>query len=126
MKYLGIDFGLRRIGLATSEGDIATPDQIIQVKGFKDAVEKIVGFIKDGNFDKVIIGYPEGKMGKTVMGFVNALKKREIDIEITDETLSSQKAVEQMIKLDVPQKKRRFSDSVAASIILQDYLDTLR
>ncbi len=125
MKYLGIDFGLRRIGLSTSEGNLASPFKTIEAVGFKDAVEKIVEIINHEKIDKVIVGLPEGKMGKTVLRFVNSLKKMGLNIQTSDETLSSKKALGQMIESDVPQKKRRFNDTVAACIILQDYLDSL-
>ncbi len=125
MKYLGIDFGLRRIGLAISEGNIASPWQVLEVKSFSDTVEKISKIIKDGSFNKVVVGMPEGKMGQNVIGFTNALKKMGILIETSDETLSSKNAMQDMIKQGVPQKKRRFNDARAAAIILQNYLDEL-
>lgn len=123
MKYLGVDFGLRRIGLATSEGNLAAPLNLVEVKGFKDAVEKITQIAKQENFDKIVIGLPEGKMGKTVLGFVKALKKTGLDVDFADETLSTQQALDHMIELKIPQKKRRFRDDIAAALILQNYLD---
>ncbi|MFH1536062.1 MAG: Holliday junction resolvase RuvX [Patescibacteria group bacterium] len=123
MTYLGIDFGLRRIGLAISEGSLASPWQVIEVKNFKGAVEKISKIIKDGQFQKVIIGMPEGKMGKNVVGFVNSLKKSGLEVETCDETLSSRDALRKMIEQGFPRKKRRLSDAAAAAIILQNYLD---
>lgn len=125
MHYLGVDFGLKRVGLATSEGTLATPYQTIEVRNFRDAVEKVVQEVEQGNFDKVVVGLPEGKMGQTVLGFIKTLKKSEIDVVEADETLSSQKALKQMIKSEVSKKKRNINDSVAAAIILQDYLDSL-
>ena len=124
MKYLGIDFGLRRIGLAISEGDLASPWQILEVKSFSDAVEKTSIIIKEGHFQKIVVGLPEGKMGKKVVGFVNALKKQGFEVETADETLSSRRALEQMISENIPRKKRRSNDAAAAAIILQNYLDS--
>lgn len=123
MKYLGIDFGLRRIGLAVSEGDLASPWQIIDVKDFSDAVEETSKVIKDGGFEKIVVGLPEGKMGKNVVGFVNALQKKGIEVETFDETLSSKKALEVMIRQGIGQKKRHFEDAYSAAEILQNYLD---
>ncbi len=124
MKYLGIDFGLRRIGLATSDGELASPLNTIHVKGFKDAVGNVLDLLKQNKFDKIVVGLPEGKMGKTVLGFIRALKKEGWDVEYADETLSSQKALQQMVELNIPQKKRHFNDEIAAAIILQNYLDS--
>lgn len=123
MKYLGIDFGLRRIGLATSEGDIAAKLKTIEVKNIKDAVTKVVLLVKLEKFDKIIVGLPEGKMGQIVLGFVSLLKKNGLNVATADETLSSQKAISQMIEFNVSKSKRRVIDDTAAAIILQDYLD---
>lgn len=126
MKYLGIDFGLRRIGLAISEGEIASPWQIIDVKNFSDAVEKISQVIKEGGgFKKIVVGLPEGKMGKNVVGFVNALKKKGVEMETADETLSSRKALQTMIERGIGQKKRCLEDAYSAAGILQQFLDNL-
>jgi len=123
MKYLGIDFGLKRVGLATSEGNLASPLKTIEVKGFKDIVEKVVKLVKTEGFDKIVVGLPEGKMGQTVLGFIKALRNFGIEAVEADETLSSQKATAQMIELNVPKKDRRINDATAAAIILQNYLD---
>lgn len=127
MKYLGIDFGLKRVGLAISGGNLASPFKIIEVRNFKDAVEKVQQLIKaekfDKIFDKIIVGLPQGKMGKNVLGFVKALKKAGLDVVTCDETLSTKRANSQMIETGFPLKKRRVNDAYAASIILQDWLD---
>lgn len=126
MQYLGIDFGLRRVGLACSEGDLAAPLKIIKVKGLIDAAGKISEFVKKEKVDKVIVGLPEGKMGQTVLGFVKALRKKGLDVDTADETLSSQKATSWMIESNVPKKGRRINDAYSAAIILQQFLDSRR
>lgn len=126
MKYLGIDFGLRRIGLAISEGELVSPWQVLEVKNFPDAIVKISKIVKDQQFEKIIVGMPEGKMGKNVVGFVNSLKKLGLEVEITDETLSSKKALETMIREGISQKRRRHQDAYSAAEILQNYLEEKR
>lgn len=121
MKYLGVDFGLRKVGLATSEGILASPYKVLTGKGFGDLVEKIKKEIQ--GFDKVVIGMPEGEMGQTVKGVIKILRKEGLDIEEAQETLSSQKALSRMIDLGISKKKRKVNDAAAAAIILQDYLD---
>lgn len=123
MKYLGIDFGLRRIGLATSQGEIASSWKIIEVKNLRDGISKISSIIKSDNFSKVIVGLPEGNMGKNVIRFINSLKRLGIDVETTDETLSSKNATSLMVDLNIPKEKRKINDSFSAMIILQNYLD---
>ena len=124
MKYLGIDFGLRRIGLAISEGNLASPWQVLEVKNFTDATLKISKIIKDQQFEKIIVGMPEGKMGKNVIGFVNSLRKLGFEVETADETLTSKKALQAMIEQGVGQKRRRLEDAYSAAEILQNYLDS--
>lgn len=124
MKYLGIDFGLKKIGLALSEGELASPWQILEVKNFSDALAKIVRVVKGEGFEKIVVGLPEGKMGENVTKFVKLLKRQGLEVEIADETLSSKKALEQMISENVPMKKRHSNDAAAAAIILQNYLDS--
>lgn len=124
MKYLGIDFGMRKIGLAISEGKLVSPWQVLEVKSFSEAVEKISKIAENGQFQKVIVGLPEGKMGQNVKGFVKALNKMGIEIETVDETLSSKKALQVMIEQGVGQRKRRFEDAFSAAEILQNFLDS--
>lgn len=121
MKYLGVDFGLKRVGLATSEGELSSPYKIIEGSSFLDLMDKIK---KEANgFDKVVIGLPEGRMGKLVKKAIKKLRESGIDIIETDETLSTQNAMHEMIELNIPKKKRQISDAYSAAIILQGYLD---
>ncbi len=125
MRYLGIDFGLKRVGLAFSESTLASPYKTLEVKNFKDAVDKVRQEVAKENFEKVVVGLPEGKMGQTVLGFIKALKKAGLSVEEADETLSSQKAIKQMIGANIQKNKRKLNGAYSAAIILQDYLDSL-
>ncbi len=124
MKYLGIDFGLRRVGLAISEGEIASAYKTIKVKNFFDALEQVVQIAKKEGYEIIVVGLPEGKIGQTVIGFIKALRKKGFNVVEADETLSSQRALSQMIEEDISKKDRRVTDDRAAAIILQDWLDT--
>lgn len=123
MKYLGIDFGLRRVGLAISEGELASPYKIIEGRGVKDLAQKVGKVFMDEGFDVAVVGMPEGKMGQNVKGFNKILQKSGVLIIESDETLSSQDALKEMIKQGVKREKRKLRDAFAASIILQNYLD---
>lgn len=123
MKYLGVDFGLRRIGLATSEGELASRWKVLTVRNLKDAIDQVAKIFKKGEFDKMVVGLPEGKTGQKVYGFINNLKKKGLEVESFDETLSSKEATSRMIQLNISEKKRRVNDDMAAAIILQNYLD---
>jgi len=125
MKYLGVDWGLKKIGLAVSEGDIASPLGVLEIKSLKDGVEKIIKVCKKEEIHLAVLGKPGGNIGKKVEKAVKILKKSGLKIETADETLSTQKAKTAMIGLGFSQKARREDNAMAAAIILQDYLDTL-
>lgn len=126
MKYLGVDFGLKRVGLAISEGELAAPWKILKVLSFADALDQVLRIIKEGSFKKVVVGLPEGKMGQNVSGFISALAKRGVSVVSADETLSSKRAKDMMIAKGVGKADRRFEDAYSAAEILQNYLDENR
>lgn len=122
MKYLGIDFGLRKIGLAISEGELASPNGVLYVKNQADTVKKIEDIVRKENIGQVVIGLPESGISKTVLKVIAELKLN-IPVEVVDETLSSQKAKERMIELGIKKEKRIDEDAYSAAEILQNYLD---
>lgn len=124
MKYLGVDFGLKRIGLALSEGEIATPFLTIDVKKTDDAFNRLKGIIQKHAIDTVVIGLPESGIRQTVLKFIKKLQTI-IEVKTAEETLSSKKAKAEMINLGLGRKKRMHEDAYAASLILQNYLDSL-
>ncbi len=125
MKYLGIDYGLRRIGLAISEGILASPYKVIEVHSLNQAVTEISILTAREKFDQLVVGMPEGETGKKVIKFVKALQGKGLRVNVSDETLSSLNAVHRMIEMGISRKKRRINDAEAAGEILQNYLDNL-
>lgn len=126
MKYLGVDFGMRRIGLAVSEGELATPLKILEGKNLLGLVNQVVNIFEQGNFEELVIGKPEGETGKLADNFIKELKKKNLNVVVVDETLSSVNALHSMIRSGAGKKKRGQIDAEAAAGILQDYLDGLR
>jgi putative Holliday junction resolvase len=129
MRYLGVDYGLKKIGLAVSEGQIASPLRVIAISSLKDGLEKLAHEIKKEDIQRVVIGISDGKMGKITHQFANELKKRyqtkPVEVIETDETLSSFDAQELMITLGTSQKDRQEEDAYSAMLILQRFLDSL-
>ena len=122
IKYLGIDWGEKRIGLALGDNEtgIVTPFKVVS------GINEIVEVINDENIDVVVIGKPVSInyelriMNIEFNNFVDKLNKRAgIPIEFFDERLSSKAAD----ALEGDKKTKASRDAVAAMIILQSYLD---
>ncbi|MED5474510.1 MAG: Holliday junction resolvase RuvX [Candidatus Neomarinimicrobiota bacterium] len=132
-RILGIDYGNRRIGLAISDplNIFAKPFHTIDKNKKPKFLNEIYEVIKNMNIEKVVVGLPLNMKGidseqtKIVRKFVQILKKKiNIPIIFQDERLSSKSAKEYLIMQNIsPSKNKKSVDSVAASIILQEFLD---
>lgn len=131
-KYLGVDFGLKRIGLSITDQEkiFAFPLTTIEF-------DNAFNFFKDLFFkeevSKVIIGYPKRLSGvdsdieSSIKIFITKFKKQfpEIEIERFDERFTSKLASKVIVSSGLGKKKRSdksLIDKVSAAIILQDYL----
>lgn len=123
MRYLGIDWGLKKIGVALSEGEMATPLKILHVNGLEDAISQVVGTIEDEIADLIVLGQPEGEMGEIVKKVAKRLKGEGFEVVLADETLSTQESAQLMIEMGLSKKSRKEDDATSAAIILQRYLD---
>ncbi len=137
-KYLALDFGLKRIGVAISDENklIAFPrDHFINEK---TVFTKIIQLAQLENISKIILGLPlnfksrETEITKKAKEFGNKLnlfiasKKLNIEVIFFDERFTSSIAKTKMINSDYSKKKRKDKgtlDSLSAQIILQDFLD---
>ena len=133
MKTMGIDFGLARIGIALSDDTkfLATPFETYKRKGEVQDIEHLIHIIKTKNVDEIVCGLPMNMAGEEqeiaiiTREFMAKLNNQiNIKIDFVDERLSSLMAEEMLKETERDWKKRKEKlDAVAASIILQDYLD---
>jgi putative transcription antitermination factor YqgF len=124
MKYLGVDWGLKHIGLAVSEGIFASPLETIHVSSLDQAISKIKQFIKSKNIDMVVIGQAEsGEAHALVQKAVRRLADENIPFIVVEETLSTYGAKEYLSEIGVGRKRRHDDNAASAAIILQRYLD---
>lgn len=124
--YLGIDLGRKKTGLAISEGSIASPYKTITHESLAQAVEKTVHEIDNLDAKIVVLGYVEGKNKAYFEKFAKLIKSKRPNLKIImeDETLTTGQARQTMVKFGLPQKKKsKKEDAIAASIILQGYLN---
>jgi len=126
VKYIAIDLGLKRIGLAYSaHKDIVTPLPAVIRKNRNQASAEIKKIIKEWEADAVVIGIPlggssEDEMRRRIEHFMN-LVDFEGEIFYQDEAGSSLEA-ENMMKGEIKYIRDGRIDSISAMIILQRFL----
>lgn len=130
MRYLGVDYGLKKMGLAISEGQIASPLKVVEISSLADAIAKISQVIKTEEVERVIVGIPESGQAKNIAKkftheLTQKLDKELVSVIEADETLSSASAKNLMIDLGVGEKARQKEDAYSAVIILQNFLDSI-
>ena len=126
MKYLGIDFGLRHVGLALADGPLSEPLGEKQYTNVEELFNYLKRLIDEQTIDKIVIGLPEGKLAETIKKFgtdLAGLTNKAVIYQ--DETLSSQEAKDKLREAGAPQAKRRLDHRAAAALILQEYLDMI-
>ena len=130
MRYLGLDLGTKTLGLAISSGIIANSLKTIRYEDENDMLKKISDIILEEKIDCLVLGYPKnmnntiGPRAETTISFKNKLESLGYKVELQDERLSTVSAHNIMIQADVSRKKRKEKvDALAATIILQTYLD---
>lgn len=131
MIILAIDYGMARVGLAISDeyAKMALPYDTIENNGLDFLISKIKEIVKIENVNKIIIGSPKSLQGEDndsigLKRFVLQLKKNiELPVELVDERFSSKMA--DHYKIDKSFKKSGQRDQIAATIILESYLESL-
>lgn len=136
MKAMGIDFGLKRIGVALSDATkfLASPFSTYYRKDEEADINYFVDLIDKEKVDEIVCGLPlnmqgeEQEIARLTREFMGKIAKiKPIKISFVDERLSSLMAEEMLKQTEKDWKKRKEKlDSVSASIILQEYLDKER
>lgn len=139
-RALGVDYGQKRIGLALSDasGLLARPWKVIARIGNASQVAAAIAAEVEGldaadeAVAVVVIGYPRRLSGaaneqtalvQKVSDHLKGLLK--VPVVLQDERLSSHEAEERLARREKDWRKRKqLLDSMAAAVILQDYLDT--
>lgn len=137
MRYLGLDLGSRTLGIATSDatGMIATSYGVIRHhEEYPRLVSEVVSLVDQLKIGAVVLGFPKnmnnsiGPKGELSLRFQKELSKvLSIPVYLQDERLSTKSATDMLIFADVSRKgRKKVVDSVAATIILQTFLDRER
>lgn len=133
MRILALDIGEKRTGVSISDGlGIAAHGlKTIEGSNTESTVSKIISLVEEEEVSEIVLGLPKnmdgsiGKMAKKVISFKDTLKNHiNIPITLWDERLTTKYAESLLIEADMSLKKRKQTiDRLAATIILQDYLD---
>jgi putative holliday junction resolvase len=135
-RVLALDVGERRIGVAMSdtEGILAAPLTTLKASPRSQALAQIAALVRHHTVDDVVVGLPltmSGEIGpqaRVVQSFAGELETvLGQPVYLFDERLTSIAAEQMMRDLGVkPSRRKDRIDEIAASIILQDYLDHTR
>ena len=134
-RALGIDYGDVRVGLALSDltQTIAKPFKTLIYNDPDHLISQIQEIVNEQDIEIIVIGIPYNMKGEDtqqtikVKEFASLVDKNlEVDIKFIDERLTSYEAEQVMHKMNIKTGFNKAKiDKIAASIILQEYLQTL-
>jgi len=134
-KVLGLDLGSKTLGIAISDrfATIAQPVETFQFKTnhYKHAIEYVKNLVKKESISTIVLGLPinlnntESERSETSRRFAKKLEDAtKLNVVLWDERLSTMEVERVLIKGGVRREKRKeHVDKLAASVILQNYLD---
>lgn len=122
MSILGIDYGLKRVGVAVSLWmEKAKP---VGVFSPKEVLQKIPQWRDEYSLERIVLGLPFGKMEKRARAFGKKINYTyNIRVDFEDETLTSYEAKKMLAESGLSKVKRqKMLDSYSACLILEEYL----
>lgn len=133
-RILAIDFGMKRLGLAVSDALGITAQGLPTLKRLgEDDLQRIQGIVEEYAAERVLVGNPIGRdggdteMSRRAGRFAEKLRRRlTCPVELWDERLTTVEADRSLRESGLSlQKRQKAVDRVAATLILQSYLDFL-
>jgi len=135
MRILGLDYGTKTLGVAISDESkmIATSLQTLVYTDEKKLIEDLKQVVSQYQLETIVLGLPKnmnnslGERAEATIRFKSVLESVfDVPVILEDERLTSVIANSYLLQADVSRKKRKkVVDKMAASIILQSYLDRL-
>lgn len=136
MRIMGLDYGSKTVGVAVSDElfVIAQPEETIfrdRENKLRKTLARIEELIKEYDVGEIVLGLPLnmddscGERARKTLEFKEILEKRlGREVKLQDERLTTFEAEEALRKMGVKEKDfKTYVDKVAASYILQDYLN---
>lgn len=135
MRWLGLDYGDKKIGVALSDefGWTAQGLEVISNKDAATVLAQIARIIEQYEVSVIVVGLPKnmngsvGPRAEICITFANSLREAfNLPVHLWDERLTTVSAERTLIEADVSRKKRKLViDKLAASLILQGYLNSI-
>lgn len=131
-RFIGIDFGMSKVGLAISDPSkiISMPLKVLRYKNPKNLIEDLQIIATENNVDTFIVGYPlnmnnkKNEMTSLVDNFKDELIDLGFKVFLQDERLSSESAKKIMHEQNIKTGNNKEQiDLIASTIILQSFLD---
>ncbi|KHD86965.1 Holliday junction resolvase [Heyndrickxia ginsengihumi] len=133
---MGLDVGSKTVGVAISDALGWTAQGIetiaIDEESKQFGFDRVTELVENHQVEKIVVGYPKnmnntiGPRAEAAKAYAEELEKRlKLPIILWDERLSTMQAERILLQADVSRKKRKkVIDKMAASVILQGYLDS--
>lgn len=139
MRIMGLDFGSKTVGVAISDplGITAQGLEIVRRQSenkLRKSLARIESLIEEYQVEKIVLGYPKnmnntlGERVEKTEEFARMLERRTgLEIVMWDERLTTVEAHRTMMEAGVRREDRdKYVDKIAATIILQGYLDSIK
>lgn len=131
MRYLAIDYGGKRTGLAICDAAETIVSPLTVIHGQKELLQKIIDTVEVEKVEAIVLGLPlnmddsQGPQAKLVLKFADQLQAHvNIPIYFQDERLSTFGAEEKLAAADFTRgKKKKRLDAIAAAQILEAFLE---
>jgi putative Holliday junction resolvase len=131
MRYLAIDYGTKRTGLAICDAAETIASPLTVIHGQKELLKKIADVAEAEDAQAIVLGLPlnmtgsESSQTKLVLKFAEQLKDHlHIPVHLQDERLSSFAAEEKLVSAQFTRGKRKKRlDAIAAAQILEAFLE---
>ncbi|MDE5782338.1 MAG: Holliday junction resolvase RuvX [Lachnospiraceae bacterium] len=138
MRILGLDFGSKTVGVAVSDELLITAQGLEIVRResenkLRKTLARIEQIIEEYSIEKIVLGFPKnmnntiGERGEKTLAFKEMLERRTgLEVIMWDERLTTVSADRTMMEAGVRRENRKkYVDQIAATFILQGYLDSI-
>ena len=136
MRILGLDLGTKTLGIAISDrlGLIANPYKTIKYENEEQLLLELDQIINKEKVEKIVLGNPKNMNNSETLASNRSIEFKEkleqkynLEVILIDERLSTKEAENILISSNMRRDKRKtVIDSVAATIILESYLNRKR